>query len=277
MSKRFTDTDKYKKHFHRGLPGPYKLLWDYLYHDCDHAGVWHVDFEVAQLFVGKDMPIDENTALELFNAGEDRVIPFADGLKWWLPSCVEFQYGELNPGNRVHASVLSIIEKNGLERAKEGPSKGLSKGLIRPKEGCKDKDKDKYKDKDKDKDEDKGSAEQPYPVPEKKPRAPKEQLADEAWVETLFDLETYTLKDIWAEWEKMKLWIEVNPGRKLSRKFVVNWLNRSPDHEKFRIVDISPEERAEIGRDEARIRIEEEEERNFPGGRPAYLKSKGKI
>ena len=47
--KRFTDTDKYKKPFIRGLKGAYKLLWDYLYHECDNAGVWIDDFDVAQI------------------------------------------------------------------------------------------------------------------------------------------------------------------------------------------------------------------------------------
>ncbi len=44
MSKRFADTDKYKKPFIRNLPAAYKLLWDYICLDCDHAGIWQVDF-----------------------------------------------------------------------------------------------------------------------------------------------------------------------------------------------------------------------------------------
>ena len=51
MAKRFTDTNKYKKPFIRGLQGAYKLFWDYLYHDCDHAGIWIVDFEIAQTYL----------------------------------------------------------------------------------------------------------------------------------------------------------------------------------------------------------------------------------
>lgn len=109
MAKRFTDTDKYKKPFIRGLRGAYKLLWDYLYHECDHAGIWIVDFEIAQIYLGSDMPVNKKDALKYFNLGENRVIE-VNGNKWFLPSFIEFQYGELNPENRAHNSVLTILQ-----------------------------------------------------------------------------------------------------------------------------------------------------------------------
>lgn len=138
MAKRFTDTDKYKKTFMRSLPGAYKLLWDYLYHDCNHAGIWHVDFEVAQIYLGKDMLVSPETALRLFNETEPRIEVLAEGKKWFIRPFVPFQYGTLNPANRTHKSVLTCLIKE-----------GLSKGLISSLEGAKDKDKDKDMDKDK--------------------------------------------------------------------------------------------------------------------------------
>jgi len=139
MSKRFTDTNKYKKTFFRGLPGAYKLLWDYLYHDCDHAGIWHVDMDIAQIFLGKDMPVDESTAISLFNADpeDEKIVVLHGGKKWFIKSFITFQYGELNPQNRAHASVISILTKEGI--------KPLTSALR----GRKDKDMDKDKDKDK--------------------------------------------------------------------------------------------------------------------------------
>ena len=74
MAKRFTDTNKYKKPFIRGLQGAYKLLWDYLYHDCDHAGIWIVDFDIAQVYLGADMPVNRADALKFFNKDEVRII-----------------------------------------------------------------------------------------------------------------------------------------------------------------------------------------------------------
>lgn len=143
MAKRFTDTNKYKKPFIRGLQGPYKLLWDYLYHDCDHAGIWIVDFDIAQIYIGKDMPIDRESAIRFFNNGEIRIVEIEKN-KWFIPSFIEFQYGELNEKNRAHSSVLNILNKNNLID---------NKGHIRGLQARKDKDMVKDKDKDKDKSE----------------------------------------------------------------------------------------------------------------------------
>lgn len=137
MAKRFADTNKYKKPFMRGLPGPYKLLWDYLYLECDHAGVWHKDFEVAQLYIGKDMPVNEQKALELFNAGQERIRVNQDGDKWLIMGFADFQYGKLNPMNRVHHAAISALTKFGVT-----PSVGATQAPV-------DKDKDKAVDKDK--------------------------------------------------------------------------------------------------------------------------------
>jgi hypothetical protein len=140
MAKRFTDTNKYKKPFIRGLQGAYKLLWDYLYHDCDHAGIWIVDFEIAQLYLGQDMPVNKKDALRFFNEGEIRIIEIDKGKKWFIVPFINFQYGELNEQNRVHSSVLMELKKT-----------GVHKGLISSLQGAKDKDKDKDKEMDKDK------------------------------------------------------------------------------------------------------------------------------
>jgi hypothetical protein len=141
MAKRFTDTNKYKKPFIRGLLGPYKLLWDYLYHECDHAGIWIVDFEIAQIYLGKDMLINKRDALKYFNSDEEKIIEINDGKKWFIPSFIEFQYGTLIESNRATLSVINILKKyNLLEK--------LNKGHISSLEGAKDKDKDKDKDKE---------------------------------------------------------------------------------------------------------------------------------
>ena len=145
MAKRFTDTNKYKKPFIRGLQGAYKILWDYLYHECDHAGIWIVDFEIAQLYVGKDMPIDREDALKYFNEGEKRIVEIDDKQRWFIPSFIEFQYGELNEQNRAHNSVITILKKYNLIKPIR-PLKAPKKGAM-----DKDKDKDMVKDMDIDK------------------------------------------------------------------------------------------------------------------------------
>ena len=140
MAKRFTDTNKYKKPFIRGLQGAYKLLWDYLYHDCDHAGIWIVDFDIAQIYIGEDMPVNKDDALKYFNSDEQRIIEICKGKKWFIPGFIDFQYNELNENNRAHQSVINILNKYNLFN---------DKGLVRPLQAHKVKDKDKDKDKDK--------------------------------------------------------------------------------------------------------------------------------
>jgi len=140
MAKRFTDTEKWKKPFIRGLQGAYKLLWLYICDDCDHAGIWQVDFDVAQIRIGEK--IDLNEAIKSF---EDKIVIFDKGNKWFIPSFIEFQYPSgLNPENRSHNSVIILLEKYNLLDKQNKP-------LISPSEGCKDMDMDMVMVKDKDK------------------------------------------------------------------------------------------------------------------------------
>lgn len=168
MAKRFTDSLKYKKKFFRELPGPYKLLWDFLYHDCDNCGIWIVDFEIAQKYVGKDMPIDQATALKLFNTDEERIIEIDGGEKWFLPGYIEFQYVQLSDKNRAHIPVISALKKFDLIN----PDYSLIKKIkedISPLQGAKDKAKEKEKvmDMAKDKEKVKGkSPDEKFVVPE---------------------------------------------------------------------------------------------------------------
>ena len=138
MAKRFTDSEKFKKPFFRKLPGAYKLLWDFICHDCDHAGIWQVDEEIAQIYVGKDMPINLKEAFDLFNQDDKRIEVINGGSMWFIRPFIDFQYGELKEENRVHSSILSILKKYKI------------KPLVSPLQGCKDKDKDMDKDKVKD-------------------------------------------------------------------------------------------------------------------------------
>jgi len=179
MSKRFTDTEKWKKRFVRGLESPYKLLWLYIIDDCDHAGIWHVDFEVAKIRIGCP-EINEERALTVF---ADKITQFDDGEKWFIESFVFFQYVSLNETNRAHKSVISILKKYGL-------FKGLNKGLIRGSKDPKDKDKDKDLDKDKDKNKDKET-----PLPDEK----------------LFQ----NMLELWRGWRSLKK----TKGQEISERF----------------------------------------------------------
>ena len=132
MAKRFTDTDKWKRQFLRGLNAAGKLFWFYICDDCDHAGIWHVDIQVAEIRVGEKIEVAEF----LKKLGE-KIVVFDDGAKWFIPSFIEFQYPKgLIPGNNAHDSVISILTKYKL-------IEHLHKPLPSPSRGAQDKDMDK--------------------------------------------------------------------------------------------------------------------------------------
>ena len=109
MAKRMTDTDKWKKRFVRDLTPQHKLLWFYILDDCNHAGIWEVDLEVASIRVGFELSHDN-----LPSSFGEKVISFDDGDKWFIPDFIDFQYGELNPNSNVHKSVIQLLERYNL-------------------------------------------------------------------------------------------------------------------------------------------------------------------
>jgi hypothetical protein len=143
MAKRFTDTEKWKKPFIRTMKAPYKLLWLYILDECDHAGIWQVDPEVAQLKIGEKIKLSE-----ALNSLSSKIIVFAGGEKWFIPDFIDFQYGKLNPENRAHNSVIQILMKYNL-------LDGDYKPLTSPLQGAMDMDMDKDMVKDMDKDKEK--------------------------------------------------------------------------------------------------------------------------
>lgn len=109
MAKRFIDTDLFKRPRFKDLKAPYKLLWVYLMCECNHAGLWNVELDVAGLRIGQKLPEDCATVM-------GHMIQVVDGgRKWWLKDFVRFQYGaELVTTNRMHASVIRELETWGL-------------------------------------------------------------------------------------------------------------------------------------------------------------------
>lgn len=140
MAKRFTDTEKWKKPFIRSLKAPYKLLWLYVCDDCDHAGIWQVDLEVAEIRIG--IKLNLNEAIKSYG---DKIIVFDNGNKWFIPSFIEFQYPSgLNPQNNAHIGIIKTLEKYQLEINQIKP---LNSPLTAPMDMVMDKDKVKDKDK----------------------------------------------------------------------------------------------------------------------------------
>lgn len=168
MSKRFTETSKWRDRWFMMLPAEYKLAWMYLCDECDHAGVIEIVEPLANMQIGS--VIDWTKFLE---ACGHRVVKFGEG-KLWVRSFCDFQYGTLNPENRVHKSVLKRLAQMGLASPMEAPSDGAMEGA---KDKDKEKDKDQDKDKDKDQDKAKGGAGGKAPVAMRCPA----EVCPEAW------------------------------------------------------------------------------------------------
>lgn len=136
MPKRFTDTEIWDEDWFLEFPIKYQLLWKYINDKCDHAGIWRPNKRKFEF--GSRCKVDLNKFLTLINEEKERIFTLDNG-RWFIVGFIPFQYCDrgriLNTNNRVHASVLEILKKNGVNLT-------LIRPLIEVKEGVKDKDKD---------------------------------------------------------------------------------------------------------------------------------------
>lgn len=148
MAKRFTDTDKWKKPFIKSLPMEYKLLWFYILDDCDHAGLWQVDIEVAQIRLG--VKLSEKQAVDFFSG---KVIVFDNNTKWFIPDFINFQYNGLNEKNKLYPAISKALTKYNLIphlSPIDAPSNPPSDGVKEKEQGKRIRNKEKEQEKEQD-------------------------------------------------------------------------------------------------------------------------------
>lgn len=104
MAKRFTETDKWRDGWFLKLSAEQKLAWQYVCDNCDHAGIIEIVEPLANMQIGGELD------WPAFVAACGHRIEKLPGGKLWIRAFCEFQYGELNPENRVHKSVLKRLE-----------------------------------------------------------------------------------------------------------------------------------------------------------------------
>lgn len=123
MANRYTDSEKWKDPWFCGLTPTEKLFWFYLLDNCDHCGIWKVNWPLVEFYVGtKDIQV------ERFN-GRIKVI---DEGRWFIEKFVLFQQkisniNELNPENRCHKSIINTLTKLNLLSSLVGASKPLAR------------------------------------------------------------------------------------------------------------------------------------------------------
>lgn len=133
MSKRFTSTKKWTDPWFRKLSPKMKLFWFFITENCDAAGIWNVDLDLASFLIG-----DTYTQEEVIGAFEGRIVAKTEAY-WFIPQFVDFQYGELKEDYNPHRPVIQSLKKHGISRVLQ-PLLKASPSLM-----------DKGKDKDKDK------------------------------------------------------------------------------------------------------------------------------
>ena len=112
MAKRFTDTMKWNEDWYLDLSLIDKLFWIYICDNCDHAGIFKPNKRMFELLIGGE--IDVQKFLNTVNQDKARICVLGNG-RWFLAGFIEFQYGnKLNPNNRVHKSILNILNDNDL-------------------------------------------------------------------------------------------------------------------------------------------------------------------
>ena len=143
MAKRFIDTTLWTQNkWFRTLPKEFKLLWIYLFCNCDMVGVWEEDLELASFIIGTSF------TRENINEYFSDKIKWINGKKLWIVDFCYFQYGELkeeNINNKPHQSYISLLKKHSLWI-------DYTKSIYRVKEKDIYKDKDIEKEKEKEKD-----------------------------------------------------------------------------------------------------------------------------
>lgn len=127
-NKRLTDRDKWRKPFVRNLSLQNKLFWIYLLDKCSNAGIWDIDFELANFELG--FTLNQEEIKEVF---KDKFVYIDEGKKWYIPSFVEFQQPKgLKANNNAHDSIIKELKKYNLpipqyqEEGWSGPEEDLT-------------------------------------------------------------------------------------------------------------------------------------------------------
>ncbi|WP_428044915.1 hypothetical protein [Candidatus Avelusimicrobium fimicolum] len=119
MGKRFTDTDKWTKQWFGDLSIREKVLWLYCCDACDAAGI--ADFSTKFFSVSVGFPVKKETLDKAFG---DRIV-WLESSKFFIPSFIEFQYGQLTEACKPHKPIIKELEKLGLLVMENG------KGTVR--------------------------------------------------------------------------------------------------------------------------------------------------
>lgn len=125
MAKRFTSTNKWSDPWYRKLPPDMKLFWQYITDNCDMAGIWSVDMELASFLTG-----NQYEEKEILKAFDGRIVSIKNGQYWHIPQFVEFQYGQLKDDYNPHKPAIASLIRHGINPRVHEPLNKASRSLM---------------------------------------------------------------------------------------------------------------------------------------------------
>ncbi len=144
MAKRFITTTIFEDPWYMDLPSKYKLFWLFLITNCDHAGIWQVNYKLAAFYVGEHLEPGECERIM-----KGRIVKIEGDKYWFIPKFIEFQYGTvLKNTNKAVEKVIKTIHRYHLTAflpnvTIEGTQKqGAKKELGSSLQGAKEEEKD---------------------------------------------------------------------------------------------------------------------------------------
>jgi len=140
MSKRFTDSDKWKDSWFCDLEMQDKLLWLYLLDDCNHAGIWKVNMRLLNFSIGYTYTLD--TVVEVLGK---RVFQISSEYLL-IEKYLHFQYPNgLSANHKPQKAAIDMLLKHSVFDR-------VNKGYLKGNDTCQDTDTDTDTDTEKDKD-----------------------------------------------------------------------------------------------------------------------------
>lgn len=107
MAKRLTDTEKWNDDWYVSLDNDYRIIWQWLLDNCNHAGICKNSIGILNMMCRTSI-----TEKELIKKMEGRLV-VVDNL-WFIPKFLKFQYASLNSNRPVIISVVKEIIKHKL-------------------------------------------------------------------------------------------------------------------------------------------------------------------
>jgi len=132
MAKRLTDTEKWNDDWYLSLSNDYRIIWQWLLDNCNHAGICKKNIRLINFMCNTNISEED-----LMEAMEGRVLLIKNN--WFIPKFLAFQYTSLDSNRPVIISVIKELEKNNLIGIIK---ESFGNDFVIIKEKRKDKDKD---------------------------------------------------------------------------------------------------------------------------------------